>query len=84
MLIKHEIPFDELVFSSFGNKDKLDVINKYNIDIHIDDYEREINLIAPHKPVIIFEQPYNKNLKVTNTHRAKTWDDVYIIISNLS
>ena len=84
-LVKHEIPYDELVFSSFGNKDKLEVVNKYNIDIHIDDYEREIYLIAPHKPVIIFEQPYNKNLTdIPNTHRAHNWDDVYSIISRLS
>jgi 5'-nucleotidase len=73
-LDKHDIPYRDIMFV----RNKMDVF----ADIYIDDSPE--NILAFQKagrPVIIFEAPYNREMKGL---RAKNWDEVYEIISDFS
>jgi 5'-nucleotidase len=73
-LDQNDIPYRDIMFV----KDKPDVY----ADIYVDDSpENIINLTATGRKVIIFDAPYNQELEGL---RAKNWDDVYTLISELA
>ncbi|MCL2228799.1 MAG: hypothetical protein FWC00_03140 [Firmicutes bacterium] len=82
-LLNHKIPYDKLVFAEFGGGNKMTSCRENNIDVHIEDSPKEIELVAPHTPVIIFEQPYNRDFNIQNTHRARSWRDVHDYINKI-
>ena len=53
---------------------KLHVINKYNIDIMIEDSPININYISNHIPVIAMKAIYNQDIKKDNVYFA---NDLY-------
>ena len=75
---ENDIPYDELIFAC---GDKISAIKKYGADVHIEDNPSEAEPIMNIVPVIIFNAKYNEQMK--NVKRAKSWNDVYNIISNL-
>ena len=81
-LAKHRIPYDELVFSSYHAKNKLEVAKTRKLDIHIDDAVFEIKQLATHLPVAIYDQPHNKEI-IPNTFRVKDWHEFYILVNRI-
>jgi len=77
----HGIMYDEFASSRHYNGCKLVVAKKYALDVHIDDAVDEIKLLSPRIPVIIFDTPYNTDVNINNTYRARNWNDIYKIIS---
>jgi len=82
-LKKHGLLCDKLVFAHHFYKDKLHVAKELALDIHIDDLPREIELLAPSLPVLIFDNAYNQDFSLPNTRRVKSWDDLYKTISKM-
>lgn len=73
-LDKHDIPYRDIMFV----KNKVDVF----ADVYIDDSpENIINFQNIGREVIIFDTSYNQGMEGL---RAKTWDDVYEHIANLT
>jgi len=67
----------------YEQKGKSGVVKKFALDIHIDDAPHEVELLSSTIPIIIFDNPYNRECNPPNTHRAKNWAEVYEIINKL-
>lgn len=73
-LDQNDIPYRDIMFV----KDKPDVY----ADIYVDDSPENIrNLQATGRKVIIFDAPYNQS---SEGNRAKNWDEVYKLITEIS
>lgn len=66
----------------YGANDKLKICLENNIDIMIEDYKENINLISSKIPVICYHANHNLNCKGVNIYRAYSWYHVYEIIKN--
>jgi len=92
---KYNIPYDEIAFANFergkiamsknpyDQKGKSRVVKEFSLDLHIDDAPHEVELLSSTIPIIIFDNPYNRECNPPNTHRAKNWAEVYQIINKL-
>ena len=73
-LKKHDIYYDEILFSGFP---KIDYIRPYKCDVFVEDYSMTIKSLAKEMPVLIFDNPYNRFLECQNTIRVFSWYDIY-------
>ena len=73
-LKKHDIYYDEILFSGFP---KVDYIRPYKCDVFVEDYSMTIKSLAKEMPVLIFDNPYNRFLECQNTIRVFSWYDIY-------
>ncbi len=78
-LQKNGIEYDEFVVQ----KDKKQYCIDNNIDILIDDEEKNINLVSEIIPVIAFEYIHNASCKGKNIIKVKTWDEAYTVIKQI-
>lgn len=79
-LQRNGIEYDEYVEAK---PPKVSETRERGIDIFIDDEEGNIRELAKVTKVIIFDNPYNRHLNLENTYRARSWKEVYEIISSL-
>lgn len=76
----NHIPYDNLMIDC---KNKAEVCKKNGIEVMIEDEPPHIESISNCIPVIVFEEPYNKNCKGDNVYKVKSWNEVYPIIENI-
>lgn len=79
-LIKNNIIYDKLIFSS---EDKLNICMENNIDVMIEDNEKNIIQLSTKIPVICYNANHNKNCEGNNIYRAYSWYDIYEKIKNI-
>jgi uncharacterized HAD superfamily protein len=77
-LINHDIPYDSITFT---NGDKIKECLEEKIDVMIEDNPITAMKLTSYIPVIVFDTPYNFFLSGNNIYHAKSWEDVYEIIS---
>lgn len=77
----NDIVYDKL---NVGNMTKKDYCIKNNIDIMIEDDPRHIESFIDSIPVIIYDEPYNKQCVAKNFYKASDWNQIYEIINKLS
>lgn len=84
-VIQARIDFIKKFFPYIDTNTNLIVTNdKSSIyaDIVVDDYENNFNNVNPNCYFIVFDQPWNKDMELTNLSgsRAKNWEDVDLLI----
>ena len=82
-LIKNKVKFDSLICFQ---KEKIKVIRKEGIELMIEDNPSEIDIISEEIPCIIYNQPWNQNIKqnwllTKNIYRSDTWKDIVKFIN---
>jgi uncharacterized HAD superfamily protein len=65
-LSDNDIYYDQIFHTMF----KLHIINKYNIDLMIEDSPTNITYISEYIPVIAIKAPYNEHIKKNNVFMA--------------
>ena len=78
-LDKNNVVYDEIIFS----ENKVDVCNKLNIHVMIEDKPENILSISNEIPVICYDHPYNEKLRNNNIIRCYSWYDIYEKINKL-
>lgn len=79
-LENNNIFYNNLIFSP---EDKLEICEKNNIDLMIEDKPDNINKISRRIPVICFNAGYNRQCKGDNIIRCYSWYDIYAKIQKL-
>ena len=82
---KNNYSFDGTYFCTErdSNGDKLRGCKKYNVDIMIDDNPKVSKFLADNGVrVLLFDTPYNKELKHENIRRVYSWNEIDDIISD--
>ena len=82
-LVKDKFKFDNLICFQ---KEKIKVIRKEGIELMIEDNPSEIDIISEEIPCIIYNQPWNQNIKqnwllTKNIYRSDTWKDIVKFIN---
>lgn len=72
-LNNQNIQYDKLIFTSGS---KLPYCIENNVDIMIEDWDKNIFDIAKKIPVLCFDNPYNKNVEGERISRVYSWYDV--------
>ena len=73
-LKKYDIYYDDILFSGFP---KIDYIRPYKCDVFVEDWNRTIISLAEEMPVLMFDNPYNRDLECKNATRVFSWYDIY-------
>lgn len=79
-LENNNIFYNNLIFSP---EDKLEICEKNNIELMIEDKPDNINKISRKIPVICFNAGYNRQCKGDNIIRCYSWYDIYAKIQKL-
>ena len=79
-LKKYNIYYDKIIFSP---ENKLDVCIENNIDVMIEDYSKNINIISQKIPVICFDARHNKECAGDNIIRCYSWYDIYAKLKSI-
>lgn len=79
-LKENKVYYDKIIFSP---EDKVEICQKNNIDVMIEDKVENINNISKNIPVICFNARYNKECNGKNIYRCYSWYDVYDKIKNI-
>lgn len=79
-LKENKIYYDKIIFSP---EDKVEICQKNNIDVMIEDKVENINNISKNIPVICFNARYNKECNGKNIYRCYSWYDVYNKIKDI-
>lgn len=79
-LKENKIYYDKIIFSP---EDKVEICQKNNIDVMIEDKVENINNISKTIPVICFNARYNKECNGKNIYRCYSWYDVYNKIKDI-
>lgn len=86
-LEKHNIAYDELVLNATPDMyhfSKVSVCMQYKVDIMIEDHHDLAQELSSFIPVILFDYPYNKDVKSDNIFRVSNWAEVYDCVKRLS
>ena len=75
-LKENDIYYDEIFFE----KDKKKIVREYNIDVMIEDYEKNIRQLEEDCEIIVFDCIYNKNVK--EHLRVNSWYEILYLIEN--
>ena len=75
-LKENDIYYDEIFFE----KDKKKIIREHNIDVMIEDYEKNIRQLEEDCEIIVFDCIYNKNVK--EHLRVNSWYEILYLIEN--
>lgn len=78
-LKKNGINYDEYIYAPVP---KVKEVIENKIDVMIEDSVKNIEEISKVTKVIIIDAGYNRDINLENTYRAKSWEEVYEIISN--
>lgn len=82
-LKKHEIPYDAVLFSNF--KSKVDLIQKWEVEIFIEDYPVNAEMIAASGvPVLLLDASYNRCGLPRGVKRCQDWPEIFDIIKRHS
>ena len=73
-LKKHDIYFDDILYCGFP---KVDYIRDYHCDLFIEDIPRTVEMLAREMPVLMFDNPYNRDFECENVTRVFSWYDIY-------
>ena len=63
-----------------SEKDKKKIVREYNIDVMIEDYEKNIRQLEEDCEIIVFDCIYNKNVK--EHLRVNSWYEILYLIEN--
>ncbi len=86
-LKEYELDFKDIYYCSESNspRDKLKGCRRFNIDIMIDDKPEVAYFLAEQGiPVLLFDAPYNQDVRGNNIIRVMNWDDIYREINKYS
>lgn len=72
-LKKNGIEYDEILT---GSKSKIDTCLENNIDLMIEDKDKNVLEISKHIPVLCFDALHNQSVVGPNIHRIYCWPDV--------
>ena len=75
-LKRENIYYDEIFFE----KDKKKIIQEYNIDVMIEDYEKNIRNLEKYCEIIVFDYIYNQNVHEHN--RVNSWYEILYLIEH--
>ena len=75
-LKRENIYYDEIFFE----KDKKKIIQEYNIDVMIEDYEKNIRNLEEYCEIIVFDCIYNQNVHEHN--RVNSWYEILYLIEH--
>lgn len=75
-LKRENIYYDEIFFE----KDKKKIIQEYNIDVMIEDYEKNIRNLEKYCEIIVFDCIYNQNVHEHN--RVNSWYEILYLIEH--
>jgi len=73
-LAQNEIEYDAM---GFGTIDKADYCERNGIDAMVEDLPLYLEGFDGVTKVLIYDQPYNRQVKVANSERVYAWYDVY-------
>ena len=75
-LDKHNIDYDELVFTSEG--DKSSIVRRFNVDIFVEDcLDHAISLSSNDVNTLLLDKPWNRDELVSNKiTRVYNWNDI--------
>lgn len=80
-LDKYGIIYDELAFTTFP---KIDYIRRFNLDLFIEDAPGTVESVSKEMPVLMFDNPYNRDFEAPNVTRVFSWYDILRYVRNLN
>ncbi len=72
-LKKNGIEYDEILT---GSQSKIDTCLENNIDLMIEDKDKNVLEISKHIPVLCFDALHNRKIECSNIYRIYCWPDV--------
>ena len=83
-LDKHNIDYDELVFTT--DRDKISIVRRFNVDIFVEDcLDHAISLSSSGVNTLLLDKSWNRDELVSNKYtRVYNWDDIVSSIEALN
>ncbi len=72
-LAKNHIQYDKMCFDT---QDKAGFCRDHHLDVMVEDNPDYLAAFNHHTKVLIYDQPYNRNLEIANSSRVYSWYEV--------
>ncbi|PRO65135.1 5' nucleotidase, NT5C type [Alkalicoccus urumqiensis] len=78
-----ELPYDHIEL--LGQHDKLNAVEKHEVDIFFEDkHDNAVNIAETFNiPVVLMETPYNQMAVPNNVHRARNWKHARTLVDSI-
>jgi len=73
-LSENQMKYDKIFFSD--NKSKLNICNKLNPDLIIDDSANQARILSNYFYFLLYDKPWNQDANHENVIRVKNWDEI--------
>lgn len=79
-LEKNNYHYDKILLKQ---RNKVEALEKENLDLFIDDVDHNVYEVSKYIPVIVPARPYNTEVAGDKITRANSWNEIYKIIKNM-